>query len=263
MSAAKISGLRILVGAGSYADAATALQLVERMADGFQAGLGGVLVEEETLEICRIPNQRIVQSSGATTRAPNLEQVRRLMQADARAFRQSLARAAGPTGADWVFSQDKGELVQASLHAAAGWDVLIIGYRKVNRLPGKIVLLQGASSTLDEMREVSARMSDRLSAARIVYSVGAGSGSGPSVTASDTLHFDTLESSLKALARTNAQAVLVDLRHGPLQTQSDLARVLEASRCPVIVFGTSATNRALEHTIQIPQVTDTGSLGDH
>ncbi len=52
--------------------------------------------------------------------------------------------------------------------------------------------------------------------------------------------------------RTNAQAVLVDLTEGPIRSPDDLARLLEVSRCPLIVFGTSNTNTMLEHSTQIP-----------
>lgn len=253
MSDANPPGLRILIGAGSYADAAAALRIVERLTDTFRAGLGGILVEEETLNICQIPNQRVIQASGMTTLAPSLAQIRTLVRADARAFRQSLAHAANLKGTHWVFAQDQGDLVQVSLHAAAGWDVLIIGYRQAHKLRGKIVQLRAATLNAD-MDEVSNQLSDQLSAECVVFSIKTETNTAKLTSTSDAVLFDTLGESLKALTRMNVEAVLVDLRQGPVQNQSDLARVLEAARCPVIVFGASSIEAQLEHSTHIPPV---------
>ncbi len=248
-------GLRILVGASCFADAAAALRIVARLPGGFLAGLGGVLVEEsDMLATCQIPRQRVVSASGATTMAPSLSQVRALLKADARAFQQSLARTADPTGADWVFAQDKGELVGTALRAATGWDILVIGYRQVHQIPGKIVVLESAHSPQDALAEVSDRLSKHLSADRIVFSVDTEGDKMTAIQPSDTFQFESLDQALKALTRTNAQAVLIDLAHGPIHHLVDLARLLEFARCPLVVFGTSGMNALLQHSTQIPPV---------
>ncbi len=250
-------GLRILVGAGSFADAAAALRIVEQLPSAFRAGLGGVLVEEvDTLATCQIPNQRIVLVSGTTTLAPSLSQMRTLLKADARAFQKSLARTADPTGADWVFAQDRGELVGTALRAATGWDILVIGYRQVHKIPGKIVVLESARQPSDAVGEASNRLSKQLSADRIVFSVDRGVERPTAIQPSDAFQFGTLDEALKALARTNAQAVLVDLTHGPIHNMANLARLLEVARCPLLVFGTSGMNAMLEHSTQIPPIPD-------
>lgn len=250
-------GQRILIGAGSFADAAAALRIVEHLPGDFQAGLGGVLVEEVgMLATCQIPHQRVVLVSGTTTLAPSLSQMHTLLRADARAFQESLARTANPTGTNWVFARDKGELVGASLRAAQGWDVLVIGYRQVHKIPGKIVVLESVGQPSDAMGKTSNRLSHQLSADRIVYSVGRHGDMPTGVLHSDTFQFGSLEEALKALARTNAQAVLVDLIHGPVQNPDDLARLLEVARCPLFVFGTSGMNTMLEHSTQIPPIPD-------
>jgi hypothetical protein len=251
------TGQRILIGAGSFADADAALRIVEHLPGDFRAGLGGVLVEEVgTLATCQIPHQRVVLVSGTTTLAPSLAQMQTLLRADARAFQESLARTANPTGAHWVFAQDKGELVGASLRAAQGWDVLVIGYRQVHKIPGKIIVLESTGQSSDAMAKTSNRLSHQLSADRIVYSVGAYVDMPTRMPHSDTLQFGSLEDALKAVARTNAQAVLVDLNHGPIHNPDDLARLLEVARCPLFVFGTSGMNTMLEHSTQIPPISD-------
>ncbi|MEO9824610.1 MAG: hypothetical protein ABJF50_09375 [Paracoccaceae bacterium] len=254
MSTQKSPHLRILVGAGSYVDAAAALRIVQRLADGIQAALGGVLVDEETLEMCQVPNQRIVQARGTTALAPNRAQMRTLLNADARAFQQSLERIAGPNAANWFFAQERGELVHTSLHAAIGWDLLIIGYRQVHQVPGKIVVLQNDGPANDVMNKISNRLSDQLSVPNAVFNVADEPDETKAPPAANIIHFRNLNDSLRALTRTNAEAVLVDLRSGPLQNQNDLARVIDAARCPVIVFGASERQAYLENSTHMPSV---------
>ncbi|MGC1505306.1 MAG: hypothetical protein WA782_14345 [Sulfitobacter sp.] len=248
-------GLRILVGAGCFVDAAAALRIVARLPGSSLAGLGGVLVEEsDILATCQIPRQRVVLASGATAMAPNLSQVRALLKADARAFQQSLANTADPTGAGWVFTQDKGELVGTALHAATGWDVLVIGHRQVHAVPGKIVVLEATTPSRDSVTVVSERLSKQLSVERILFSVGTEGGMTTADHPPDGFRFASFDQALKALARTNAQAVLVDLSHGPVHDLADLVRLLEAARCPLVVFGASGMNALLEHSTQVPPI---------
>lgn len=255
-------GLRVLVSAGCFVDAAAALRLVARLPSGFLAGLGGVLIEESgMLATCQIPLQRVVSASGATVTAPSVSQVRALLKADARAFQKSLALTADPTGAGWVFAQDKGELVGTALRAATGWDVLVIGYRQVHQIPGNIVVLESANPPQDAVTALSDRLAKHLSADRVVFSVDNEGNKTTVVQSADRFYFESLDHALKTLARTNAQAVLIDLAYGPIHNLVDLTRLLEVARCPLVVFSTSGMNALLEHSTQIPPISDSNVDG--
>ncbi|MCO4849072.1 MAG: hypothetical protein KC448_14005 [Yoonia sp.] len=252
----------ILVGAGSFVDAAAALRVVEKLPSSFRANLGGVLIEElDTFAACQIPKQRIILLSGTTTLAPSQSQVRTLIEADARAFQSSLARAADPNGTNWVFAQYKGELVGTSLRAAKGWDILVIGYRRVHKIQGKVILLTALGRSSDEMDLASRNLSQQFAVDRIAFSVKTDASDAARQLHSNAIEFDTFNDCLSALTRTNALAVLVDLKRGPVRNQIDLARLLEAARCPLIVFGASGAHALLEHSIQIPPITARGPPG--
>lgn len=253
MSDANRIPTRILVGAGSYVDAAAALRIVERLVRDADFGLGGILVEEvTTLAICEIPNKFVVSRSGATVRAPDKIQLRNLMAADARAFRESLSRTAMTTGTNSVFTQEAGELISTALRAAVGWDILVIGYRRFNAVPGKIVLLEGSGVATGEMNQAAALLARQFSVGQVVFSVD------PEFTDQNAAHnpmhrhFMTLQQAVTALARTNAQAVLVDLVDGPLRNADDLARLLDVARCPLIIFGASNVHTLSEHSTHVP-----------
>lgn len=253
MQNAKRHGLRILVSASSFSDAAAALRIVEHLSHDVCEALGGVLVEEpEMLAACQFAGKRIVGISGTTAPAPTRSQVRMLLKADARAFQQSLARTAFPFGTQSVFTQDAGDLLSTALRAAAGWDVLVIGYRQLHHVRGKIVHLVTSAASMEEMNEISNRLSQQLDADRTFFSVGTTSSLESAPLPQGSIQFGTLDDALRVLMRTNAAAVLVDLKHGPVQNQSDLARLLDAARCPLIVFGASNTPALLEHSTQIP-----------
>jgi hypothetical protein len=169
------------------------------------------------------------------------------MQADARAFRHSLAHAANPTGMKWTFAQERGELVHASLHAAASWDVLILGYRQVHKRQGKIVVLGRSRMGGGSTDVIADQLSNQLHVDKLYFTVN----EAPAKATDDVVQFASLDDGLKVLARMNAGAVLVDLRQGPVRDQYDLARVLDAARCPVIVLGAAATKGQLAHSIQL------------
>ncbi len=258
MSRANQPTRRILVGAGSFVDATAALRLAERLAADLSAALGGVLVEEvSTLAICELPNQRIVLVSGDVMRAPDRLQVRTLMQADARAFERCIRRQATMTGAECIFVQEVGDLVRTALRAAVGWDILVIGYRQVHAIPGKLILLQGDQAPSEGMTRAARVLTQWRAAEQVVFSVGRGGAQTADATPPGRYHFETLDAAMTALARTNAQAVLVDLARGPLRGLDDLARLLEVSRCPLIVFGASDPDALHAAATAPPSASDT------
>lgn len=256
------NGLRILVGAGSFADASAGLHLVRHLQGSFCAGLGGILIEDaEMLAACAIPHQHIVLSSGTTARAPSLSMVQMLLKADARAFRKLLTHTAGPNGADCAFTLAKGELVSTALRAARDWDVLVLGYREIHKLRGKIVLLQSSVPSSDEMIQASRMLSNHMPDVQITYTIKTDGDAPNSDPSSNARQFATLPDALAALARTNAQTVLVDFKNGPIRNHGDLLKLLEVARCPVIVFGPSNLPTLLEHNTQIPANTSVANDG--
>jgi hypothetical protein len=253
MSKERRTGLRILVGAASFADAVAGVRIVQKLPSSFCAGLGGLLVEEvDIFTACEIPDQRIVLSSGKTALAPNLSQLRTLLNADARAFRRLLAQASRPGATQWAFMQDKGELVRTALQAATGWDVLVLGYRQTSKVLGKVILLQKSGPPSENVQEAFSRLSHRLAGEPIVFSIKENGDEAVSAQTSNTIQFKTLDDALRVLARTNAQAVVVDFARGPIHNQNDLLRLLEAARCPVFVFDASNPSSVLENSMQIP-----------
>ena len=251
--------LRILIGASSFSDAAAALRLVERLPHPLFSGLGGLLIAEpEMFVACQIPRQRVVLPSGTTVLAPAVAQLRLLLQADARAFQDAISRTAESAHASWVFEQDQGDLISTSLRAASGWDVLLMGYRRFHAKTGKVIVLTNAGPINDEMNRMSERLAREFAADRVVFSIAAPTSASDTAQKPASYRFETLDDCMHALARTNGLAVLLDLSRGPVCSQRELTRVLDAARCPVMVFGASTATATLEHSTQIPAAQTSG-----
>lgn len=248
MTGSNTSGIRILVGAGSFADAAAALEIIKRATRRLQITLGGrLIVDQRALALCHLPNQRIVSTTGALVIAPSQEQMNALIKADAKAFRKSLAELADPIGATWMFEQSTGDLVGDALKGRAAWDVIVFGQRAIHRARGKIIVIAPERSSNQVLTDFANTLAGQSAADRVDLTIGVS-------TKSDTanLTFSNVEAAISAVSRVNAQAVLLDLSKGLVQGAADLERLLEAARCPVFVFGAASTEAMLEHNTHFP-----------
>ena len=238
---------RILIGASSFADAAAALNILRLLKPG--GSLGGLLVEEhETIAQCKSLKKRIITPGGATMRAPSIAQLKTLMDAEAKAFRSTLAKVSEPLGAQWSFERSKGELVQISLQASSGWDIVVLGHRKIHPCSGRIILLESLGTGNQMLSDFADKLVDGTTAAQIVFSVGQ-----PSRKSSGGKSFETIQDVLPALARTNAQAVLLDLSKGPIRSAAELKQLLDVARCPVFFFGAAKSGKKSGRGAQIPK----------
>lgn len=253
------TGTRILVGASSFVDARAALHLLGRLMEKWQPSIGGVLVEDTaSLAVCTLPNQRVITPGGTVAMAPTASQIRTLIEADARAFKQSLAQLAGDAGAPWTFERDIGDLVQTGLNMARAWDILIFAHRNLHPIAGKVVLLESSASADSPVRDMAKLLSAHLTAENVVLTVSETAYRTTEDQTSSRQTSATLDEALGRLARLNAQAVLVDLSRGPVHTAEELHRLIEVARCPIFVFGTVSATSLLEHTIQMPPVPTAG-----
>lgn len=260
MSPKAASKMRILVGASSFADAATALHIAERVAKDVARSLGGLLVDDEnTRAACAIPNQRIISPSGAVLLTPSQAQMHTLMNAEARAFRQLLEKTAHPAELDWSFDRQMGDLISTAMHAASSWDALIFGYRSSHPFKGKVVVFAPQMPDEAGLLELSQRLAGQLRSDLAVFNVGTAPARHPRNDHLVDLVFETPEQAIAALDRTNAQAVLIDLARGPIHSPEQLRNLIDASRCPVVVVGASSFAPMVEHRTHFPPAT--GSKG--
>jgi hypothetical protein len=234
--------VRILVGASSFADARTALQLAGQLARDSGGFLGGILVEEEAvLSVCRMPRQRIVSVTGAFRAVPTLQELRTLIEADAKAFEALLADVAQSVPGGWSFERELGDLVASMSQAAQSWDVLIFGQQLSHRVHGKVVVLKNADATSAGVPRIADTLAGVLNTELAVIEIGGG-GQEPQPAQSSPAA--TLNTALAQIARINCQAIVTDLSVDQLQNGDGLRRLLMAAQCPVIVLGGTKPQQA-------------------
>lgn len=230
---------RILIGAVSFADAELALRLADRIAQSHIAELRGVLIDEDLLaDLVALPGQRIVTPAGQVTHPPSEQELQTLVAADARAFRDMLARIAGTRDLKWSFERRRGRLIDALRAAAKDWDLLILGHREMHRRPGRVVHVTPASGASERAERLAADLAEKLKTELVTLSLPrTGATEPPATTGPADVARDARF--LARLSRINAAAVLVDLATVPLQSEDDLRLLLEAARCPVCILGTA------------------------
>lgn len=227
---------RILIGAPSFADARTALDLAARLADSLAAELGGVLLEEALVgELLGRPGQRVVTPSGALMPAPSPERLRALADSDVKAFRAALREMAALHRQRWSFERRRGELIAGLCEAAAGWDILLLGCAARPARRGRVVLVAPPAGAPDTAQDV-ARAIARALRAELATLALAGTGR----AAAETLTWADETELLRWLGRASAAAVVVDVEAGPFHGQSQLRQLVAVARCPVVVLGAAS-----------------------
>ncbi|MBW4706195.1 hypothetical protein KX928_00180 [Roseobacter sp. YSTF-M11] len=259
MSPGPASKMRILVSASSFADAAAAMHIAQRMTEGIARSLGGLLVDDDdTRAACAIPNRRIVSASGALLITPSPSQMHTLMNADANAFQQLLKKTADLAAVDWSFERQMGDLIDTATRVATGWDALIFGYRSSHSFAGKVIMFDPLTPDDGQLLGLSHMLASHLRADLIAFGVGPLAVQARGEEHPTKVLFDTVEDAIAALDRTNAQVVLIDLFRGPVRDAEQLKRVLAASRCPVVVLGASSLVATVEHKMHVPPPRDAG-----
>jgi hypothetical protein len=259
MSTQTQAKMRILVGASSFADASAALNLARRVTLDMVQSIGGLLVDEDsTRSVCALPHQRIISTRGTLLFTPSQAQLHTLMNADARAFEHLLKEIAGPAALDWSFERQVGDLVLTTMRAAAGWDLLIFGCRRCHSFAGKVVVFAPTDADGGRLMALSQSVVGRLRTDLVVFDVDHADLPNSVDEAVRHAAFASVDEAIAMLARTNAQAVLIDLSRGPLRTSEHLKALIDAARCPVIVLGASSAAPKVELKMQFPPATESG-----
>ena len=233
---------RILIGADSFADAETALSIVDRLTRTMMADLGGLFVEDiGASDMPRGQHQRIVTSTGSLIVAPSRDRLQLMLASDARAFRTGLERLAQTRSVRCTFERRSGELISGLCQAAEAWDVLVVGHRRTHRGTGRVVVVQPQSVTSDEAAALGDVLSEALHVDVLnIRTPASGEEGGPS------------DVFFSRISRIDAAVVVVDLTSGPVTSADQLRRLLEVARSPVLVLGATRLFGRLEHSVVFP-----------
>lgn len=213
----------LLIGAGSFADAKPALRIAEALLSFGQSDISGILVEE-TQDVEALPEHArcIVTQSGAICVAPTMEKRSLLLKGDAKAFRDSLIQLAKGQEVNWRIDREEGDPVNRLLSTELKWSALLIGHRIIGRQSGSVVTLSSKGGLAIRTRTLSQSLSQMLR------------------TAVMELDFEQLGSELlKTLNQISAAVVVIEVESGQAINKEQIRKILEASRCPVLIVSAS------------------------
>ena len=223
------SARRLMVAAGTYCDAEAALALVGPLLELLPMQLAGLYAEERLDDLALVKDQRVVSASGTLVELPPRDRARGVAAGEARAFRKSLAKTAATRAAQWSFEAASGDLIARVCASVTGDDVLLLGHRPILRPRGPVLHIGSIKDKGTEARHVAEAMARALSTA--VKDVLAAENDSPL-------------DALRRVDRSHAAMVVADFRAGPLSSEAELRRLLNAARCPVTVFGAATIGRA-------------------
>ncbi|TDE37089.1 hypothetical protein [Antarcticimicrobium sediminis] len=229
---------RILVGAGSFADARAALAILDLLSGVGITDIGGLFLEDrEVMEAATPRTSALVSPRGAIGTAPSRQVLRLMWRSDARAFRDRLIQLAARRALRWSFERAPGEPVAGLCNVAHSWDWLLIGHLPSGAHAGRVVgVFHGAAAGGDGVGELTEGLARSL-------------GTGAELIA-DTLPEADI---LARLERVHAAAVVIDAGAGPFRTAAQIRALLAAARCPILVLGAAGIPSLVEYSTQIPQ----------
>ena len=237
---AAASHQRVLVCAANFAGAQSALAIADRLVQLFGMDIGGLFPEDfAALDKVVSPGQRIVTATGTLLVAPSRGQLEQVFSGEARAFQGALSRLAERHTLTWSFERRSGEMMESLCQAARGWDILLIGQRRLRDRSGPVLNVGSAGQDSDQNHDLTARLARAL---------------GTYVTdlTAATETAEDRQAILARVSRMHGALVVTDATHGPFRSEEELRQLIDAARCPVLVTGASGLHSALEHSTQIP-----------
>lgn len=210
---------RIILGAQSTSDAEAALPLLHAYLNWRRGRLVGLFESNQTLRFTVGTRQRVVTLGGRQVPLPTEEVRRNLALRDAQAFRRLLTGVAEKKSLDCDFLEVDSDIVAGICGTAAGRDVAILAQRSVIGRPGPVFLIGGeAPAGPPAFAEALAQALGTQWLALHAWSAATGA------------------AILGRVDRAHAGAIVLDCSTGGL-LRRDLDRLVDAARCPVVLFG--------------------------
>ena len=222
MSAATARRTRLLLGAGSFSDAESALKLVELLGERMAADLRGLFIEAP---VGALTSRHVISMTGQLIETPTAEDAARATNRDARAFRRRLSLLAQSRTVEWSFEQRSGDVATCLCETAQDWDIALMGSGPLHHAPGRVVCIAPASAQAQELAQALAGV---LGVDLLSLSLSQDEGDE---------RFTSQTGLLARLNRLNAAALVADWGMPPLSNEKDLRDLITAARCPVLLLG--------------------------
>lgn len=221
---------RMLVGAASFADARSALDLAKVIARDHALDLYGLLMNEAAAaaQSDTFP-AALITMTGHVLATPGSDELHRLFRAEERAFRRALSHMAEERGTAWSFESRAGELTVEASSASQNWDFQVIGHYAARRNPGRIVLLRTSRPGHQEGETIATTIRAAIGGSLEIVDLPSG-WSRREETAAEP-------APMARLGGGDIGLVIIDLSGAAPPNAVRLRRLLEKARYPLVIIG--------------------------
>jgi hypothetical protein len=221
MSKVKNSG-RVIISATCFADASSAIELATFLAKKLKLEIKAYFIEDESaFGATNLPFARATSITGGSSKVTHAE-MRDAYLRDAKTYEIALSNAARTAALNWSFEQMKGHPETLLVDARAKGDLILFGFQKLQKQKGVIGVIQESELPNSELTKLGASLSRTLGLPLKTVTVPVCN------PTEDVLNF-LQDNSLTAIIMSHKTALSLGI-----------STVLEAGRCPVIVYDTAA-----------------------
>lgn len=237
---------RIVIGATCYADASSVIEIGCYLAESTQGELQAVLIEEEAVfDLSALPSAQVIPVGGLS-RPVTPEAMIEAFRRDAAAYEKAIRERAGKRAIRWSFEKRRGEFPVVLNHDLSTGDVIVFGYQAMRRGVGELLVVDYANDMDVSLVELASKVAQEMRRDLHVVLLRKSPEAAIRVSEHSRSRMERLATNLTIMEKEdNVETLLKAVRHGRVGTvmisaelarDIGLGRLLDAARCPVIVY---------------------------
>lgn len=221
MAKVKNSG-QVIISATCFADASSAIDLATLLAKKLKLEIKAYFIEDESAFLAAsLPFARAISVTGGSSQVTHAA-MRDAYLRDAKTYEIALSNAARTAALTWSFEQVKGNPETLLVDAKTKGDLILFGFQRLQKQKGAIGVIQERELPNPELTKLGTSLSRALGLPLETVTVPVSNATG------EVLNF-LQNNSLTAIILPHKTALSVGI-----------SAVLEAGRCPVIVYDAMA-----------------------
>jgi len=221
MPKVKNSG-QVIISATCFADASSAIELATFLAKKLKLEIKAYFIEDESaLLAASLPFARAISVAGGSSQVTHAE-MRDAYLRDAKTYEIALSNAARTAALTWSFEQVKGHPETLLVDAKTKGDLILFGFQRLQKQKGAIGVIQESELSNPKLMKLGASLSRTLGLPLKTVTVPVG---------------NHTQEVLKFLQNNSLTAIILSHKTA---LSLGISAVLEAGRCPVIVYDATA-----------------------
>jgi hypothetical protein len=238
---------RIVIGATCYADASSVIEIGCFLAESTRGEIQAVLIEEDAVYgLSSLPRAQVTLIGGSS-RPVTPEAMLDAFRRDAAAYEKAIRETAAKRAVRWSFEKRRGEFPLVLDSDLSSGDLIVFGYQALQRGRGEILVVDYANDMDVSLVELASKVAREMKLPLHVVLLRKSPDAAILVSEHSRGRMQRLATNLTIMDQEdNLRALLENIRRGRAATvmisasltgDVGLSQLLDAARCPVIVYG--------------------------